>query len=90
MGKIFEIYNRWEVPVYSRPLDLSQVVSRIDATFVVKSLVERLYHRGHLGDDDLAVLLGEGIEVKSWCVRDFYKEFPDEAGEMSVEELESF
>ena len=76
MNTIFEIYDRHSK--LARPLTLTEVIGRIDANSVMKILVERLFHRGSLNKDDLAALLGETVQVKSWCPRDFSIEYPEE------------
>lgn len=78
MNTVFEVYDRSADSPPARPLTLTEVVARIDANSTVRTLVERLFRRKSLNEDDLAALLGEDVQVKSWCPRDFCKDHPDE------------
>ena len=73
---IFEVHDRVAPPV--RPLTLTELVERIDANSIMKTLVKRLFIRGSLDERDLGFLLGGTSQVKSWCPRDFCKEHPEE------------
>ena len=78
MNTIFEVYDRCADSPLVRPLTLTELVERVDANSVMKTLIRRLFIRGSLNEQDLGDLLGETAQVKSWCPRDFAKEHPEE------------